>query len=95
VSNVKFCDSVRDVWKNVNKSMADFKELIPEFYDTDSGGEFCVNKFGINFGYRHDGAKVGDVELPPWAQGSKSCMLHNEVLRETGYFILAKAAIVT
>lgn len=62
---------MKDVWKNVNTSMADFKEMIPEFYDTEKGGEFCTNIYGINFGYRHDGAKVGDVELPLWAEGSK------------------------
>ena len=25
---------------------------------------------GIEFGVRHDGMKVGDVELPPWAEGN-------------------------
>lgn len=43
------------------------KELVPEFYDTNSGGDFLVNKFEIDFGERHDGSKVQDVALPPWA----------------------------
>lgn len=47
--------------------MSDFKELVPEFYDTDQSGDFLSNKFAIDFGIRHDGRKVGDVELPQWA----------------------------
>ncbi|CAK9813216.1 Protein FAN [Anthophora quadrimaculata] len=62
-------NSVADVWKNVLVNMSDFKELIPEFYDISSGGDFLVNSYGIDFGYRHDGTKIGDVQLPPWANG--------------------------
>lgn len=57
-----------DVYKNCLGNMSDFKELIPEFYDTDQDGKFLVNYKGINFGYRHTGVKVSDVELPPWAE---------------------------
>lgn len=49
--------------------MSDFKELIPEFYDTSNAGDFLANSYGIDFGYRHDGTKIGDVQLPPWAKG--------------------------
>ncbi|XP_043276506.1 protein FAN-like isoform X2 [Venturia canescens] len=62
-------NNVADVWKNVLMNMSDFKELIPEFYDTNNGGDFLVNSYGIDFGYRHDGTKIGDVQLPPWANG--------------------------
>ncbi|XP_069705161.1 protein FAN-like [Periplaneta americana] len=62
-------NSVPDVWKNVLTNMSDFKEVIPAFYDVQKGGDFLVNTFGINFGYRHDGTKIGDVQLPPWANG--------------------------
>jgi factor associated with neutral sphingomyelinase activation len=62
-------NSMPDVWKNVMTNMSDFKELIPAFYDTEGGGDFLVNTYGINFGYRHDGTKIGDVHLPPWATG--------------------------
>lgn len=51
--------------------MSDFKELVPEFYDTSNGGDFLMNKYGIDFGYRYNGAKVGDVQLPPWAEGNQ------------------------
>lgn len=62
-------DSVADVWKNVMNNMSDFKELVPEFYDTDHHGDFLKNNYGIDFGFRHDGTKINDVRLPPWANG--------------------------
>ncbi|XP_011299588.1 protein FAN-like [Fopius arisanus] len=62
-------NNVADVWKNVLANMSDFKELVPEFYDTSNGGDFLVNKYGIDFGYRYNGTKVADVQLPPWAEG--------------------------
>lgn len=63
-------DSVADVWKNVLVNMSDFKELVPEFYDTETAGDFLENSYGIDFGYRHDGTKVDNVHLPPWAKGT-------------------------
>lgn len=60
-------NSMAHLCKNSLNNMSDFKELIPEFYDTDTGGGFLVNGYGIDFGYRHNDVKVGDVELPPWA----------------------------
>ncbi|XP_046385012.1 protein FAN-like [Ischnura elegans] len=65
-------NSVADVWRNVLTNMADFKELTPEFFDVDGGGgDFCNNVYSIDFGRRHDGSPVGDVELPPWARDAK------------------------
>lgn len=26
-----------------------------------------MNKYGIQFGHRHNGTRVDDVQLPPWA----------------------------
>lgn len=49
--------------------MSDFKELVPEFYDVSSEGDFLDNLMGIQFGYRSDGSKVNNVQLPPWATG--------------------------
>lgn len=51
--------------------MADFKELIPHFYDIEKEGKFLVNSMGIDFGYRDSGVKIGDVQLPPWAKNPK------------------------
>ncbi|KAK7576021.1 hypothetical protein V9T40_012307 [Parthenolecanium corni] len=61
-------NSIPDVFKNCLNNMADFKELVPEFYDTSTRGEFLTNMYGINFGSKHDGTRVGDVKLPPWAK---------------------------
>ena len=60
-------NSVPQTWRNVTTNQSDFKELVPEFYDTDKGGDFLVNSLGIDFGARHTGDAVGDVALPPWA----------------------------
>ncbi|KAJ1521516.1 hypothetical protein ONE63_003179 [Megalurothrips usitatus] len=60
-------NSIPDVWRNVLCNSSDFKELIPEFYDTSAEGDFLTNRYGINFGHRHDGSKVNHVILPPWA----------------------------
>ncbi|KAK2150210.1 hypothetical protein LSH36_418g02079 [Paralvinella palmiformis] len=62
-------NSIAETWRNCLNSMSDFKELIPEFYDSD--GEFLVNRDLLNFGMRQNGKIVGDVELPPWASGPK------------------------
>jgi len=62
---------MQDVWRNININMSDFKELTPEFYEPQQEGKFCTNLFGINFGHRHNGIRVNDVELPPWAHGCK------------------------
>ncbi|ERL95389.1 hypothetical protein D910_12653 [Dendroctonus ponderosae] len=63
-------NSVADAYKNCFNNMSDFKELIPEFYDTSQEAKFLRNSLGINFGVRHNNVKVGDVELPPWAENS-------------------------
>ncbi|CAG9772021.1 unnamed protein product [Ceutorhynchus assimilis] len=64
-------NSVADAYKNCCNNMSDFKELIPEFYDTEQEGRFLLNSKGINFGLRHNNVKVGDVELPLWANSPK------------------------
>ncbi|XP_075213392.1 protein FAN-like [Lycorma delicatula] len=61
-------NSIPDVWRNVLTNMSDFKELVPEFYDDKTNGDFLENRLGINFGYRSDGSRVGNVILPPWAK---------------------------
>ncbi|XP_050670489.1 protein FAN-like [Leptidea sinapis] len=61
-------NSLLDVYNNCLRNMSDFKELVPEFYDTSAKGDFLVNIHDINFGYRHDGTKVDNVQLPPWAR---------------------------
>ncbi|XP_074031053.1 protein FAN [Leptinotarsa decemlineata] len=72
-------NAVADAYKNCLSNMSDFKELIPEFYDVAEGGKFLLNNMGINFGYRHNNVKVGDVQLPPWAQSPSDFV---NILRE-------------
>uniref|UniRef100_A0A131YA21 Putative neutral sphingomyelinase n-smase activation associated factor fan n=1 Tax=Ixodes ricinus TaxID=34613 RepID=A0A131YA21_IXORI len=61
-------NSIPDTWRNVTTDAADFKELIPEFYDTASKGDFLINFLNLDFGRKQTGEAVGDVELPPWAK---------------------------
>lgn len=63
-----FC-SISESWESVLRNPADVKELIPEFFDPSSAA-FLVNSKRLALGTRQDGRVVGDVELPPWAQGS-------------------------
>lgn len=55
----------------MTENMADFKELIPEFYDTSAGGDFLLNSPRLQLGKRHNGHRVHDVELPPWCNGAQ------------------------
>ncbi|XP_015209172.2 protein FAN isoform X1 [Lepisosteus oculatus] len=58
-------NSIAETWKNCLEGATDFKELIPEFYGSDSS--FLVNSLSLNLGKRQGGKMVGDVLLPPWA----------------------------
>ena len=60
-------NSVMQTWRNVTTNQSDFKELVPEFYDTEQAGDFLANSLGVEFGTRHTGEEVADVALPPWA----------------------------
>lgn len=59
-------NSLDDTWANCLEGAADFKELIPEFFE--GKGEFLLNKGVSNFGIRQDGQPIGDVKVPPWAK---------------------------
>ena len=61
-------NSIGDAWESVNTGPADVKELIPEFYCLPA--PFLVNGLFCPFGTRQSGCPVGDVGLPPWANGS-------------------------
>lgn len=67
-------NSLQQTWQNVLNGAADYKELVPEFYDSE--GDFLVNFLGINFGHRSsDGRPVQDVELPPWANSPQELII--------------------
>lgn len=59
--------SLPDAWNQVLTNSSDVKEMIPEFF-------YCAaalrNSEGLQLGMRQDGSLVGDVALPPWANGS-------------------------
>lgn len=78
-------NSMKDVFNNCLKNMSDFKELVPEFYDVEAKGDFLVNKFEIDFGSRHDGTKVNDVALPPWAKSPKDFVCKLRDALESNY----------
>lgn len=60
--------SIAETFKGCTESMADVKELIPEFYYS---SEFLANSNDLRLGVRQDGARVSDVVLPAWAKGSR------------------------
>jgi len=55
---------VAAAWRAVNDNMADVKELIPEFFGSDTS--FLTNSDGLDLGLKQNGLPVGDVELPLW-----------------------------
>ncbi|XP_059617028.1 protein FAN-like [Phlebotomus argentipes] len=73
-------NKVEEVFNNCLNNMSDFKELIPEFYDTEAKGDFLVNSSKINFGCRADGTVVNHVILPAWAKNSPEIFV--KTLRE-------------
>ncbi|KAI3886193.1 hypothetical protein MKX03_010713 [Papaver bracteatum] len=62
-------NSVKDTWLSASRTnnTSDVKELIPEFFYLP---EFLENQFNLDLGVKQSGDKVGDVVLPPWANGS-------------------------
>lgn len=68
--------SIQDCWNiTYNNVGLDIKELIPEFYDSSSNGEFLKNILNINFGTTQNGLEVNDVVLPPWAKSPRDFIL--------------------
>ncbi|XP_073051672.1 protein SPIRRIG isoform X2 [Primulina eburnea] len=62
-------NSIRETWLSAagKSNTSDVKELVPEFFYMP---EFLQNKFNLDLGEKQSGEKVGDVVLPPWANGS-------------------------
>jgi factor associated with neutral sphingomyelinase activation len=59
--------SIYDTWSNCLSLDTDFKELIPQFYDTSNdSGSFLLNLKNVDFGRRQDGSFVDNVSLPDW-----------------------------
>jgi hypothetical protein len=58
---------VQGAWNLSYTNVGDVKELIPEFF---YNPEFLRNLNGLDLGTKQDKTKLGDVVLPPWANGS-------------------------
>lgn len=60
-------DSVATAWANSYNLAQDVKELIPEFF---YNSLFFQNTNGLDLGSKQSGEQIGDIQLPPWANGS-------------------------
>lgn len=69
--------SIADTWRNCLTIDSDVKELIPEFYDTDSTPSFLNNHLDLDLGIRQDGIRVNDVVLPQWANNNAKKFIQN------------------
>ncbi|CAM4704632.1 unnamed protein product [Lepidochelys kempii] len=72
--------SVKNTWDSASReNMSDVRELIPEFFYLP---EFLTNCNHFEFGNMQDGTVLGDVQLPPWADGDpyKFIHLHRQAL---------------
>ncbi|XP_059501893.1 protein FAN isoform X3 [Stegostoma tigrinum] len=76
-------NSFAETWKNCLEGATDFKELIPEFYGTNSS--FIVNDLKLDLGKRQGGKMVDSVELPPWASGPDDFLQKNRDALESQY----------
>jgi len=71
--------SLGETWNGVLTNQADVKELIPEFYDTNTKGTFLLNESKLFLGVKENGEFLGDVVLPPWASNANELV---EKMRE-------------
>ncbi|KAM4606320.1 protein FAN isoform 2-T3 [Polymixia lowei] len=76
-------NSIAETWKNCLEGATDFKELIPEFYGSDSA--FLENKLSIDLGRRQNGSSVCDVVFPPWASDASDFLQKNKIALESQY----------
>ena len=71
---------VKATWDGVLSSMADVKELTPEwFYLPD----MFVNANGVDLGERQTGERLGDVALPPWARDAHDFVAQHRAALES------------
>ena len=59
--------SVEAAWRSATSTSHDVKELVPEWFTCPA---VLCNGARLPLGRRQDGTVLGDVVLPPWAQGS-------------------------
>ncbi|KAG9478837.1 hypothetical protein GDO78_012476 [Eleutherodactylus coqui] len=76
-------NSIAETWKNCLEGVTDFKELIPEFYGSDSS--FLLNSLNLDLGKRQGGKLVDDVDVPPWASDVDDFLRKNREALESQY----------
>ncbi|KAI8870006.1 beach-domain-containing protein, partial [Ramicandelaber brevisporus] len=59
--------SIGDTWRSCLRNSGDVKELTPEFFYLP---DFLRNFSGFDLGRKQSGEPLGDIILPPWANGS-------------------------
>ena len=59
---------IGETWHSCLTSMADVKELVPEFFYC---AEFLRNENALDLGATQSGVALGDVRLPPWASSAE------------------------
>ena len=74
---------VNKSWKGCQTSPTDVKELIPEFFMTDTG--IFENKLNLELGVRSNGKQVEDVKLPRWASSSDDFLKKNRLALESSF----------
>lgn len=74
--------SIRQSYGSSTRGQGDCKELIPEFFYLP---EFLVNSNEFDFGTRHDGKPLGDVELPCWASSTEDFVCKHREALESEY----------
>jgi factor associated with neutral sphingomyelinase activation len=75
--------SISSMFSSCLSNPADLKELIPEFFYGE--GEFLYNTENLDLGCRHNGERVHDVELPPWAKNPKDFVRKSREALESDY----------
>eukprot|EP00467_Chlorarachnion_reptans_P021976 CAMPEP_0114497726 /NCGR_PEP_ID=MMETSP0109-20121206/6488_1 /TAXON_ID=29199 /ORGANISM="Chlorarachnion reptans, Strain CCCM449" /LENGTH=1094 /DNA_ID=CAMNT_0001675147 /DNA_START=324 /DNA_END=3609 /DNA_ORIENTATION=- len=77
--------SMENSWQSVLTSNTDVKELIPEFYNSETKGSFCLNTKNLDLGVRQDGDEVDDLELPRWARSARDFVKKMREALESDY----------
>lgn len=62
---------------------ADFKELIPEFYSSES--DFLVNSQKLEMGSTPEGEVIDDVLLPKWAKNAEDYLMKSRFAFESDF----------
>eukprot|EP00850_Spirogloea_muscicola_P000652 SM000002S05732 [mRNA] locus=s2:1945598:1951529:+ [translate_table: standard] len=75
--------SMSESWRNVLTNAADLKELTPEFFVPPP--DHLLIGHDLNLGVRQNGQSVGDVLLPPWADGPDDFVAKHAFALECDY----------